>query len=93
MRLQYTIQPTKLKIMSEPKNKAKNKEQLIHRIENEEHSETKENCSCPKCGSSNVYGISRVVGYFSVIDNWNKSKQAELKRRQKGNYWSKELKE
>ena len=45
---------------------------------------------CPKCGSENVYGISRVVGYFSVIDNWNRSKQAELKRRQKGNYWYEE---
>ena len=29
--------------MSETKNKDKNKEQLIHGIENEEHSETKEN--------------------------------------------------
>lgn len=80
--------------MLEPKTKATNKEQKIHIIVKEnECSETKENCSCPRCGSSNVYGISRVVGYFSVIDNWNKSKQAELKRRQKGNYWSKELKE
>ena len=80
--------------MSQPKNKAKNKEQKIHTIESErESSESKESCSCPVCGSSNVYGISRVVGYFSVIDNWNKSKQAELKRRQKGNYWSKEKKE
>ncbi|TFF85213.1 hypothetical protein EU523_00210 [Candidatus Heimdallarchaeota archaeon] len=43
---------------------------------------------CPYCGSTNVYGISRVVGYFSIIDNWNKSKKAELKRRQEGNYWS-----
>ncbi len=41
---------------------------------------------CPKCGSKNVYGISRVVGYFSRINNWNKSKQAEFKSRQKGNY-------
>lgn len=45
---------------------------------------------CPECGSENVYGISRVVGYFSVIGNWNRSKQAELKRRQKGNYWHEE---
>ncbi|NHJ32280.1 MAG: hypothetical protein FK732_05415 [Asgard group archaeon] len=45
---------------------------------------------CPDCGSENVYGISRVVGYFSVIDNWNNSKQAELKRRQKGKYWYEE---
>ena len=41
---------------------------------------------CPHCGSENVYGISRVVGYFSRINNWNKSKTAEFKDRQKGNY-------
>ncbi|MHA1630477.1 MAG: anaerobic ribonucleoside-triphosphate reductase [Candidatus Heimdallarchaeota archaeon] len=42
---------------------------------------------CPYCGSENVYGMSRVVGYFSIIENWNRSKKAELKRRQQGNYW------
>lgn len=53
--------------------------------------ETKDITShCPYCGSSNIYGISRVVGYFSIIENWNKSKKAELKRRQQGNYWYKE---
>ena len=41
---------------------------------------------CPVCGSKNVYGISRVVGYFSRINNWNKSKQGEFKSRQKGDY-------
>ncbi|MEA3342853.1 MAG: anaerobic ribonucleoside-triphosphate reductase [archaeon] len=41
---------------------------------------------CPHCGSTNVYGMSRVVGYYSKIDNWNKSKKAEFKDRQKGNY-------
>ena len=46
--------------------------------------------SCPHCGSEYVFGMSRIVGYFSVIESWNKSKQAELKRRQKGNYWSEE---
>ena len=44
--------------------------------------------TCPSCGSDKVYGISRVVGYFSVIENWNESKKSELKRRQKGNYWT-----
>ncbi len=34
----------------------------------------------------NVYGVSRVVGYFSRITNWNKSKVGELKDRQRGNY-------
>ena len=30
--------------------------------------------------------VSRVVGYFSRIDNWNKSKLGELKDRQRGDY-------
>ena len=30
--------------------------------------------------------MSRIVGYFSRIDNWNASKLAELKDRQGGNY-------
>lgn len=42
--------------------------------------------SCPFCGSDNVYGISRVVGYYSPINNWNLSKQAEFEARQKGDY-------
>jgi ribonucleoside-triphosphate reductase len=46
--------------------------------------------ACPDCGSENVFGMSRVVGYFSVIENWNESKKAELKRRQKGKYWTEE---
>ncbi len=33
-----------------------------------------------------IHHISRVVGYFSRIENWNKSKQGELQDRQKGNY-------
>jgi len=41
---------------------------------------------CEHCGSKNVYGISRVVGFFSAIEDWNKSKSAEFKDRQKGNY-------
>ena len=42
--------------------------------------------TCPKCLSHNIYGMSRVVGYYSIIENWNESKQAELKDRQKGMY-------
>ena len=42
--------------------------------------------TCSHCGSQNVYGISRVVGYFSKINNWNASKKAEFKSRQKGDY-------
>ncbi len=42
--------------------------------------------SCQFCDSESVYGVSRVVGYFSRIQNWNKSKKGELKDRRKGNY-------
>jgi ribonucleoside-triphosphate reductase len=42
--------------------------------------------NCPYCGSPNVYGLTRIVGYYSKISNWNKSKQGELKDRHKGNY-------
>ena len=31
-------------------------------------------------------GITRIVGYFSKVSNWNKSKLGELKDRRKGNY-------
>ena len=42
---------------------------------------------CPQCGSDNVVGETRVVGYFSKIQNWNKSKRyGELVARQKGRY-------
>jgi len=30
--------------------------------------------------------MTRVVGYYSRVNNWNKSKQGELKDRQSGNY-------
>ena len=33
-----------------------------------------------------VVHISRVVGYYSRIDNWNKSRRGELKARQTGDY-------
>jgi ribonucleoside-triphosphate reductase len=42
--------------------------------------------SCGYCHSTDVYGMTRVVGYFSRVHNWNKSKIAELRDRQKGNY-------
>jgi len=37
--------------------------------------------------------ISRVVGYFSRIENWNESKLGELHDRHKGNYGLKEISE
>ncbi|PKQ21297.1 MAG: anaerobic ribonucleoside-triphosphate reductase [Actinobacteria bacterium HGW-Actinobacteria-6] len=33
---------------------------------------------CPLCGSMNVYGVTRIVGYFSKVQTWNKSKVGEL---------------
>jgi ribonucleoside-triphosphate reductase len=37
--------------------------------------------ACPSCGSTNVYGITRIVGYFSKITTWNKGKLGELRDR------------
>jgi ribonucleoside-triphosphate reductase len=42
--------------------------------------------NCGFCGSKDVYGMTRIVGYFSRIANWNKSKLGELKDRHRGNY-------
>lgn len=41
---------------------------------------------CEKCGSENITLITRIVGYFSSVSQWNKSKIEELKSRRKGNY-------
>ncbi len=43
--------------------------------------------NCPECGSSEVVGETRVVGYFSKVQNWNKSKRyGELLARHAGKY-------
>ena len=36
-----------------------------------------------------VEGCTRIVGYYSRVRNWNKSKIGELKDRRIGNYWGK----
>lgn len=41
---------------------------------------------CPKCGGESCISISRVVGYFSKVPNWNKAKLAEKRDREKGDY-------
>ena len=41
---------------------------------------------CDYCQSHDVYGMTRIVGYFSRISNWNKSKLGELKDRHRGHY-------
>ncbi|MDH4140847.1 MAG: anaerobic ribonucleoside-triphosphate reductase, partial [Coriobacteriia bacterium] len=33
---------------------------------------------CPRCGSLDVYGVTRIVGYFSKVETWNRSKVGEL---------------
>ena len=38
---------------------------------------------CPRCGSDDIYGITRIVGYYSKISTWNKGKLAELKQRRR----------
>ncbi|MFH1775972.1 MAG: anaerobic ribonucleoside-triphosphate reductase [Candidatus Omnitrophota bacterium] len=48
--------------------------------------------TCIYCGSHNVYGITRIVGYFSRVNNWNSSKLGELDDRHKGNYLVAEVK-
>lgn len=37
--------------------------------------------ACTRCGSENVYGITRIVGYYSKVNTWNKGKKGELKQR------------
>jgi anaerobic ribonucleoside-triphosphate reductase len=37
--------------------------------------------SCPKCSSPNIEGITRVTGFFSKTNSWNKGKLGELKDR------------
>lgn len=41
---------------------------------------------CNYCGTEDVYGVTRIVGYYSKITNWNKNKIGELKDRHSGNY-------
>lgn len=33
-----------------------------------------------------LFGVTRIVGYYSRVSNWNKSKIGELEDRHKGNY-------
>lgn len=36
---------------------------------------------CPRCGSDEVEGITRITGYFTKISSWNKGKLGELRDR------------
>jgi ribonucleoside-triphosphate reductase len=42
--------------------------------------------TCGQCHSPEVYGLTRIVGYYSRITNWNPSKLGELRDRHHGNY-------
>ena len=42
--------------------------------------------TCSYCESTDVYGMTRIVGYFSRINNWNSSKLGELRDRHRGSY-------
>jgi len=37
--------------------------------------------NCPHCQSENIDGITRITGYFSKINGWNRGKKGELKDR------------
>jgi len=39
-----------------------------------------------KAGIPNLIHMTRIVGYYAQVGNWNKSKLGELKDRQQGNY-------
>ncbi len=41
---------------------------------------------CLHCHGDDVYGVTRIVGYYSKINNWNKNKIGELKDRRSGEY-------
>ncbi len=41
-------------------------------------------------GSHDVQQMTRIVGYYSKVNNWNPSKLGELKDRQAGDYTFKE---
>ena len=39
-----------------------------------------------------LFGVTRIVGYYSRISNWNKSKLGELRDRHRGNYSAQAIK-
>jgi len=49
----------------------------------EETEETTSLGKCPCCGSTHVEAMTRVTGFFSKVNSWNKGKIGELKDRGK----------
>ena len=39
--------------------------------------------TCPRCGSDEVEGITRITGYFTKVSSWNKGKIGELHERRR----------
>ena len=39
--------------------------------------------TCPKCGSEDVRGLTRITGYYVFVDKFISGKRAELKHRKK----------
>lgn len=39
--------------------------------------------ACVSCGSRDIYNVTRIVGYYSRINNWNRSKLGELEDRRR----------
>ncbi|MFH1450613.1 MAG: anaerobic ribonucleoside-triphosphate reductase [archaeon] len=37
--------------------------------------------TCPNCGSHKIEMMTRVTGFFSKVNSWNKGKIGELKKR------------
>lgn len=46
---------------------------------------------CPKCGSTNLRGVTRITGYYVFIDKFNNAKRAELEDRLRENVTENEL--
>ena len=52
--------------------------------EKKDNKENKENSpmgTCSQCGSDKVELMTRVTGFFSKVNSWNKGKIGELKKR------------
>lgn len=47
----------------------------------EDYKEVKYMDNCPCCGSKNVEHVTRVTGFFSKVEGWNKGKIGELNDR------------
>ena len=50
-------------------------------ITNTETNEKPKMGTCPHCGSDKVEVMTRVTGFFSKVNSWNKGKIGELKNR------------